>query len=65
MLIRKYKIGEMLEVGFTILGLLLGISNMNKEANSLTDTRMVDLSVVGALMANQSMKCYMPLKEWE
>jgi len=57
--------GETLELGIIILDLLLQISSMKKKANSLIGTTMVNLSVVGTLMANQSMRCYLPLKKWE
>jgi len=54
---------EMLELGINILGLLLKTSNMKKEANPLIETRMVNLSMGGTLMANQSIRCYLPLKK--
>jgi len=38
---------------------------MKKEANSPIETTMVSLTMVGTLIANQSMKCYLPLKKWE
>jgi len=38
---------------------------MKKEANSLIEATMANLSMVATLMINQSMRCYLPLKKWE
>jgi len=65
LLLTKYKIGETLGLGIVILDLLLQISNTKKEANSLIETTMVDLSMFGTLTANQSTKCCLPSKKWE